>query len=187
MKEVVLFKAKRHIPKRHKKSNLGSHKPRLILQMNERRLNQKGIQWSQMNREVTRSVKEDKKSFIESKCEEIEKCKGDSKKVFQVLKEVINKKTSKNDAINDKNGVTLTDNEEIKARWAEHTSKLFEAQDHQQTYNRGRNEAEPPPLRSEVEAALQQIKNEKSPGFDDIQAELWKATGEEGVNVLWRL
>ncbi len=50
---------------------------------------------------------EDKKSFIESKCDKMEKCKTESKKVFQVLKEVMtNKRTSRNDAINDANGVT---------------------------------------------------------------------------------
>ena len=42
-------------------------------------------------------------------------------------------------------------------------------------------EDEPPPLRSEVEAALNQIGNGKSPGIDDIPAEMWKATGEEGL------
>ena len=44
-----------------------------------------------------------------------------------------------------------------------------------------------PPLRSEVEAALNQLGNGKSPGIDDIPAEMWKATGEEGIDLLWHL
>ena len=143
--------------------------------------------WSQLNREVTKSVIGDKRSFIESRCEEMEQCKGESKKVFQVLKEVTSKRTPRNDAINDENGVTLTENEGIKARWVEYSTGLFEAKDHQQTYSRGNSETEPPPLRSEVEAALQQMNNGKSPGTDDIPAELWKATGEEGIDIMWRL
>ena len=46
---------------------------------------------------------------------------------------------------------------------------------------------EPPPLRSEVEWALGNIGNGKAPGMDDIPIELWKATGEEGVDILWRI
>ena len=48
-------------------------------------------------------------------------------------------------------------------------------------------EREPPPLRSEVEWALGNIANGKAPGMDDIPTELWKAAGEEGVDILWRI
>ena len=75
-------------------------------------------------------------------------------------------------------GVTLTEDEDIKRRWKNNSTKLFEAKDHQQTYNRGREQDEPPPLRSEVEYALQQMRNGKSPGADDIPAEFWKASEE---------
>ena len=46
---------------------------------------------------------------------------------------------------------------------------------------------EPPILRSEVEWALTKIKNGKAPGIDDIPIEIWKASGKEGVDVLWKL
>ena len=75
-----------------------------------------------------------------------------------------NKRTSRNDAINDANGVTLTEAEDIKIRWVEYSTKLFDVQDHQQTYSRGSEVAEPPPLRPEVEIALHQMNNGKSPG-----------------------
>ena len=45
----------------------------------------------------------------------------------------------------------------------------------------------PPPLRSEVEWALGNIENGKAPGMDDIPIELWKAAGEAGVDILWRI
>ena len=44
-------------------------------------------------------------------------------------------------------------------------------------------------MRSEVEWALGNIGNGKAPGMDDrvYTIELWKATGEEGVDILWRI
>ena len=34
---------------------------------------------------------------------------------------------------------------------------------------------------------MKEIRNGKSPGFDDIPAELWKAAGEDGIKVMWKL
>ena len=48
-------------------------------------------------------------------------------------------------------------------------------------------EQEPPPLLSEVENALKKLSSGKSPGLDGIPAELIKATGPCGVEVLHRL
>ena len=89
-------------------------------------------EWSSLNLAVTKSVAEDKKSVLESKCEELEKCRGESKKMFRVLKELNNKWAPRTDAINDENGVTLTEDEDIKRRWKEYRTTLHEAKDHQQ-------------------------------------------------------
>ena len=44
---------------------------------------------------------------------------------------------------------------------------------------------EPAPLRLEVEWALNRLRNGKSPGTDNIPIEIWKASGEEGITLLW--
>ena len=46
---------------------------------------------------------------------------------------------------------------------------------------------EPPPLRSEVELALKQLTDAKSPGIDNIAAEIWKVRDEEGIDLMWHL
>jgi len=46
-------------------------------------------------------AREDKKAFIEEKCVEIESSRGDSKKMFQTVKEITKKLTPKMDVIND--------------------------------------------------------------------------------------
>ena len=43
---------------------------------------------------------------------------------------------------------------------------------------------EPPPLRSEVEYALKKLKSNKSPGLDNIPAELIKADGSSMIKAL---
>jgi hypothetical protein len=189
MKETVLSEAKRHIPKKRRKKNPWISQTTLDLASERKKAKSDGNtdKWSQLNKDVTKSVIHDKKSFIESKCEEMENCRGESKKVFQVLKEVTNKQPPRTDAVNDRNGVTLTETEDIKRRWVEYSTNLFEAQDQQHTYSRGEKETEPPPLRSEVVQALQQLNNGKSPGIDEIPAEMWKASGEEGIDIMWRL
>ena len=117
----------------------------------------------------------------------MERCKGDSKAAFGIAKELTKKWVPRMDVINDANGITLTESDDIKKRWVEYSTKLFEAQD-QQVYTRSEiMEEELPPLRSEVEQAMDQMKNAKSPGIDEIPAELWKATGKEGVDIMWRL
>lgn len=46
------------------------------------------------------------------------------------------------------------------------------------------DEEEPNILRSEVELAMKKMRNDKAPGCDDIPAELFKESGEEGVSVM---
>ena len=69
--------------------------------------------------------------------------------------------------------------------------KLYKNQDGDNDNNRLDQrcdyDGEPLPLRSEVEWALGNIGNGKAPGMDDIPIELWKAAGEEGVDILWRI
>ena len=46
---------------------------------------------------------------------------------------------------------------------------------------------EPPPLRSEVELALKHLNDAKSPGIDNMAAEIGKETSEEGIDLMWHL
>ena len=92
------------------------------------------------------------------------------------------------DVINDEDGNTLTESDDIKKRWVQYSTKLFESQDEDNDFQLEEPcEVEPPPLRSEVELALKQLTDAKSPGIDNIAAEIWKATGEEGIDLMWHL
>ena len=94
----------------------------------------------------------------------------------------------RSDVINDRNGQTLTENTEIKARWAEYCKELYDDQNHIAHHTPNIViEPEPPPLIDEIRQALRQISSGKSPGVDDIPIELWKASGEDGIQILWEL
>ena len=137
-------------------------------------------------------AREDKNAYIESKCREMEKDKTNSKKAFSILKELMGKRSTRTDATNDTEGRYLTEGVDILKRWAGYCGKLYKNHDGDTDNNRldqqrSDYERELPPLRSEVDWAHGNIGNGKVPGMDDIPIELWKAAGEEGVGILWRI
>ena len=91
------------------------------------------------------------------------------------------------DVINDKEGKALTKDDKIKKRWAEYCEDLYKKpQDDNSDFHHTENESEPPPLRDVIRQALNQLANGKSTGVE-LPAELWKATGELGIDLLWKL
>ncbi len=50
---------------------------------------------------------------------------NDAKKVFELVKELTRKPSARSDVIKDRNGATLTESNDIKARWAEYCSELY--------------------------------------------------------------
>ena len=91
--------------------------------------------------------------------------------------------------MNDKSGNTLTEMNDILKRWNEYGTQLFDTgtEEISTTPNINVEEKEPEPLFSEVEAAIRQLKNGKSPGMDGIPAELLKNTGPSGMKVMHHL
>ena len=81
-----------------------------------------------IKRLYTSSVKEDKRNYIEGKCEDLERHKNNSKAAFAIVKEITKKRIPRLDVI--ENGKTLTENEDIKERWVQYSTRLFAAQEH---------------------------------------------------------
>ena len=103
--------------------------------------------WDRLNREFTKSAREDKNAYIESKCREMEKDKTNSKEAFRILKEVTGNRSVKTDVINDTEGRALTD---ILKIWEEYCGKLYKNQDGDNDNNRLDQrcdyDREPPPF-----------------------------------------
>ena len=76
------------------------------------------------------------------------------------------------------------------ARWKEHGEKLFDSSSASNSPLPPPQEdivTEPPPLQSGEEYALKKLKSNKSPGLDNIQAELIKAVGPSMINAVHKL
>ena len=93
-------------------------------------------------------------------------------------------------AINKRMGITLTNPTEILGRWKEYREELFQKNDYEsliQTIDFNEVGKEPSPLLSEVEGAIRDLHSGKTPGLDNIPAELVKASGPTAVKVLHML
>ena len=75
--------------------------------------------------------------------------------------------------IKDRNGMDLTEAEDIKKRWQEYTEKLYRKDLHDQENHEGEiTNLEPDILECEVKWALESIATNKASGGDGILVEL---------------
>lgn len=74
--------------------------------------------------------------------------------------------------IKDKNGRVLTDQQDIRGRWQEYTRELYASTSNGEQPNNDPVEIEPAILNEEVIWTVQQLPNNKAPGFYCIPAEM---------------
>ena len=87
--------------------------------------------------------------------------------------------------INDKNGMDLTEAEDIKKRWQEYTEKLYNKDLHDPDNHDGViTYLEPGILECEVKWALGSITMNKASGCDGIPVELFQILDDDAVKVL---
>eukprot|EP00795_Rhopilema_esculentum_P005005 gene5005-110_t len=84
------------------------------------------------------------------------------------------KKSKGNECIKNKEGNILFNESDIKKRWQEYESELFD-DNRDDTYDTITNGEEADMLESEITKALQCMKTSKSPGVDEINTEMLKA------------
>ena len=80
-----------------------------------------------MNAEFQRIARRDKKAFLNEQCEEIEENNrmGMSRNLFKKIRDTKGTFHAKMSSIKDRNGMDLTEAEDIKKRWQEHTEELY--------------------------------------------------------------
>ena len=88
-------------------------------------------------------------------------------------------------SIKDRNGMDLTEAEDIKKRWQEHTEKLYKKDLHDPDNHDGViTHLEPDILECEVKWALRSITTNKTSGGDGIPVELFQILKDDAVIVL---
>ena len=112
-----------------------------------------------MNAEVQRIARRDKKAFLSDQCKEIEENnrKVKTRDLFKKIRDTKGTFHAKMGSIKDRNGMDLTEVEDIK-RWQEYTEELYKKDLHDQDNQNGViTHLEPDILECEVKWALGSI------------------------------
>ena len=198
-KNIILSAAKGHIPRRRKKnyqwiSNQTINEVEKRKQLKAKGLNNnvKVTEYNKQNALVQRMMRKDKEKHINEQCKRIEdkSITNSIKDLYQGVKTLTNKFKPTIDTIKDENGNILGEAEEVKERWAQYSTDLYKKNPNivisQHTFVVNDKE-ELPPLYSEVAKAINELKANKSPGFDDITAELVKCGDNNVVSYFLKL
>ena len=83
--------------------------------------------YSYLNAEFQRIARRDKKAFLSDQYKEIEENNrmGKTKDLFQIIRDTKGIFHAKMGSVKDRNGMDLTEAEDIKKRWQEYTEELY--------------------------------------------------------------
>ena len=126
-----------------------------------------------MNAEFQRIARRDKKAFLSDQCKEIKESNrmGKTRDLFKKIRDAKGTFHAKMGSIKDRNGMDLTEAEDIKKRWQEST-ELYRTDLHDPDNHNGMiTHLEPDILECEVKWALGSITMNKASGGDRIPVE----------------
>ena len=131
--------------------------------------------------------KENKKVFFSDQCKKIEENNrmGKTRDLFKKIRDTKGTFLAKMGAIKDRNGLDLTEAEDIKKRWQEYTEGLYKKALHDSDNHDGViTHLEPDFLKCKVRWALGSITMNKASGGDGIPVELFQILKDDAVKVL---
>ena len=172
------------IPKK-KKCKKAKWLPEEALQTAMKRREVKGKEekekYIHLNAEFQIIARRDKKAFLSDQCKEIEENyrMGKTRDLFKKIRETKGTFHAKLSSIKDRDGMDLTEAEDIKKRWQEYT-ELYKQDLHNPDNHDGViTHLEPDILECEVEWALGSITMNKASGGDGIPVELFQILKDE--------
>src|SRR6218665_4052132 len=155
--------------------------------------------------EVRKAARKDKAQWLENQCRDIERYQGEGKtrEMYKLIRNVNRKWKPKLTAIKNEEGRTLMNKEDIVQRWTTYCSELYKEQLDENTAEEVvaelkditpmGEEREEEILEEEVIRAINRLKNNKSPGNDEITGEMIKGGGEivakelhKIINEVWK-
>ena len=131
--------------------------------------------YTYLNAEFQRIAGRDKKAFLSNQCKEIEENNrmGKTRDLFKKIRDTKGTFHAKMGTIKDRNGMDLTEAENIKKRWQEYTEELYKKDLHDpDNHDSVITHLEPDILKCEVKWALGSITMNKASGGDRIPIEL---------------
>ena len=140
-----------------------------------------------MNAEFQRIARRDQKDFLSDQCKEIEENNRMEKTrdLFKKIKDTKGTFHAKMGSIKDRNGMDLTEAEDIKNKWQEYTEELYKEDLHNPDNHDGVITClESDILECEVKWAIGYITRNKASGGDGIPVELFQILKDDAVKVL---
>ena len=143
--------------------------------------------YKHLNAEFQRIARRDKKAFFSDQCKEMEENTrmGKTRNLFNKIRDTKGIFHAKIGSIKDRNGLDLTEAEDIKKRWQEYTEELYKKDLHnQENHNGVITHLEPDILECKVKWALGSITMNKASGGDGSPVELFQILKDDAVKVL---
>ena len=161
------------------------------LQIAEKRREVKGKgekeRYTHLNAELQRMSRRDKKAFLSDQGKETEENNrmGKTRDLFKKIRDTKGIFHAKMGTIKDRNGMDLTEAEDIKTTWQENPEELYKKDLHDPDNHNGViTHLEPDILECEVKWALGNISTNKANEGDGIPAELFQILKDDAVKVL---
>ena len=143
--------------------------------------------YSHLNSEFQRIARRDKRAFLSDQCKEIEENNriGKTRDLFQKIRYTKGTFYAKMGTIKDRNGMNLTEAEDIKKKWQEYTAELYKKDLHDPDNHEDIiTHLEPDILECEVKWTLESITTNKASGGDGIPVELFQILKDDAVKVM---
>ena len=155
--------------------------PDEALEIVEKRREAKGKEkkerYTHSNAEFQRIARRDKKAFLSNQCKQIEENNrmGKTRDLFKKIRDTKGTFHAKMGSIKDRNGMDLTEAEDIKNGWQEYTEELYKKDLHDSdNHDVVITHLEPDILECEVKWALGSITTNYASGGDGIPVELFQ-------------
>ena len=152
------------------------------LQIAEKRREAKGKgekeRYTHLNTEFQRIARRDKKAFLSDKCKEIEENNrmGKTRDLFKKIRDIKETFHAKMGTIKDRNGMDLTEAEDIKKMWQEYTEELYKKDlNNPDNHNSVTTHLELDILECEIKWALRSITMNKTSGGEEFQLSYFKS------------
>ena len=143
--------------------------------------------YKHLNAEFQRIARRDKRAFLSNQCKEIEENNrmGKTRDLFKKIRDTKGTFHAKMGSVKNRNGMDLTEAEDIMKRWQEYTEKLYKKDLHDPDNHNGViAHLELNILEYEVKWALGRITINKASGGDGIPVELVQILKDDAVKVL---
>ena len=154
----------------------------VALRIAEKRREAKGKgekeRYTYLNAEFQRIARRDKKAFLSNQCKEVEANNrmGKIRDLFRKIRDTKGTFHAKMGLIKDRNGMDLTDKEDINKRWQEYTEELYNKDLHNPDNHNGViTHLEPDILEFEVKWPLGSITRNKTSGVIELQLSYFKS------------